>query len=216
MAVEWVAAGIGAASLISGLVGGKKGGGSSKGSDTLEKIAAQSYAETSPLRTATINKSLAALMGQYDVGNDPLVAAKKAAINSTAGTNRNRLEGELSRQGLHDSSAGVAALEDFDRNTASLLTGADTSELEHLIRLGESIGFGGQATAVDASKATAGLDANALLASQARASDNSRSAGQLMALLLSRYLASSSSSSRASSVGGGSSSLLWGDTSTAT
>jgi hypothetical protein len=136
---------IGGSALASGALSSsssKKASGGDSGSATLAAIAEQLFGQTSEHRQVTLDRAIAALLGQLDLGSLPNVQQRRSATVAERGRVRAAQEGELARLGLRDSSFGLQALEDIDRETASLLVAGDVAEQERLSRLAETIGFG--------------------------------------------------------------------------
>lgn len=124
-------------------------GGEGKNERALRNMSEHSFREGTelaeagrPLLDETIRRVFAAMMGgTQPVSTLPITQRKRSAVASEGGKTRDRTEEELSRQGLRDSAFGMQQLEDVDRSVAGMLSDVDVGELEHLTRLGETLGL---------------------------------------------------------------------------
>jgi hypothetical protein len=101
----------------------------------------------------------------------------------------------------------MAKLEDIDRATSQMLTGADVSELERLNIVGENFAFGSVPATVSSAGSLASIQAGENLARSQRTAQEGQASGQLLGLLLSKYLGNNGGAGNSggfgSSAGGG-------------
>lgn len=163
-----------------GSSGGKKGGGGG-GQELLAQVAQQLFTETEPLRAETISAALKAM--REGSADSPALQQTLSAISAGGERQKQNLRSRLTGEGLSDSSVGIAAEEDIDRAISQLLASAKTDELQRLLNIGRSVGFGqAPATAASAAGDLARVQA---LERSARA-ERTSSAGEAAALLLLR------------------------------
>lgn len=95
-----------------------------------------------PMIAETVRRVMSAMLGGIEpVSMLPITARKRSAVATEGSNVRSNTEEELSRAGLRNSAFGMQQLEDVDRSVASMLADVDVGELEHLTRLGETLGL---------------------------------------------------------------------------
>lgn len=189
-AAAWVGAGVAAAGLLGGMFG-NKGGGDDSGEKALARLQQELFTETDPIRKVAINRAMQAMLsGKAD---DTITQAKRSSIQGNQAQVRGSTERRLARAGLLNSSYGISKLEDVDRATSQMLVGADVSELERLNIYGEGAAFGSIPAQVSAAGTLAQIQGQESIAASARSSQQGQASGQLLGLLLSRYMTSQGS-----------------------
>jgi len=142
MAVAAVAAGVGAAGLITGIVQNKKSQKKGSGEQGLDKLTQALFTETDPIRQVAIQQSMTAMLqGKTGLAADQITLAEHSAIAGNQAKVKQQAERQLGREGLLDSSFGNQQLLNIDEATSQMLSAADTEELKSQIQFGRGVGF---------------------------------------------------------------------------
>src|SRR5438552_2960357 len=102
---------IGGSALAAGGIGASSSKKGNEGQAMLGRIAQEIFTETTPERRTALTQSIQAMLtGKADT---PELQAQRSAISSGGERQKTSLKSDLTRQGLQNSSVGVAAQEDI-------------------------------------------------------------------------------------------------------